>query len=222
MAKRSRGKRDGENMAVYKGHEKWSHRRWAWEFLQRNDNFRKKCDAAESTNRRNRKEIALEFGLLNFKHYKEHYLDGDKPRFLLSTRIYRTAGTSKRYEITLRPTEIMLRFDLSYAAKDQKILRAQIRRAQRIIEKNVTEIRSSKSLKALTSRFKFSSKDLLLKIRVLDALIVDEKQQAEILDLIYPNLGRGKDNIEKRSTLRKRITHAKKLSTTYLEILASK
>ncbi len=38
---------DGLSIDRYKGHEKWSYRRWAWEFLRRNKDFIKACEALD-------------------------------------------------------------------------------------------------------------------------------------------------------------------------------
>ena len=59
---------DGLSLDRYKGHEKWSYRRWAWEFLRRNEDFIAACDAL-NRNEKTEIEIAEEFHLADFKHY---------------------------------------------------------------------------------------------------------------------------------------------------------
>ena len=53
---------DGLSIARYKGHETWSYRRWAWEFLRRDDDFIRAC-AAVDHNEGTEPEVAKEFHL---------------------------------------------------------------------------------------------------------------------------------------------------------------
>lgn len=69
MAKRPNGiERDR-----YFGCERWSYRRWAWEFLRRNEGFIAACDRVDDGALDSQQEIADRFGLRDFKHYKENY-----------------------------------------------------------------------------------------------------------------------------------------------------
>lgn len=57
----------GENLEDYDGHDRWSYRRWAWEFLRRNDQFIGACRALEDGDEPRRDEIAKQVGLKKFK-----------------------------------------------------------------------------------------------------------------------------------------------------------
>jgi hypothetical protein len=83
MSKRKR--HDGLSLDGYKGHEKWSYRRWAWEFLRRNDKFAKACIAVDNEERTS-EEVAREFHLSRFKHFKSAYKSAESPAPSFSMR----------------------------------------------------------------------------------------------------------------------------------------
>ena len=85
-------------MNIYKNNEKWTPRRWAWEFLKRKKDFIQRCyDASNLTDDAKTAaelEIAKEFRLKKFKDHTEKY-SPNNPIFL-STSIYKWKGESKK------------------------------------------------------------------------------------------------------------------------------
>jgi hypothetical protein len=64
----------------YRGHEKWSYRRWAWEFLRRNQEFIRACRESRGDPER-QAQVATEFGLKRFKPYTEGFTTNKRPMF---------------------------------------------------------------------------------------------------------------------------------------------
>ncbi len=72
--RKTRDRPDGTDPERYKGRERWSYKRWAWEFLRRNEKFKTECEQADSSASIEEKaRIASEFGLRSYKSYKEPY-----------------------------------------------------------------------------------------------------------------------------------------------------
>jgi hypothetical protein len=126
---------DGLSIDRYKGHEKWSYRRWAWEFLRRNEDFIAACDALDRQEKAEA-EIAEEFHLQNFKHYKRPYKsDGNPaPKFIVRMIGKRTKLTAKELggkPVKMNTGQVWLRFDLNHEFIVRGSLDAQLRVAKR-------------------------------------------------------------------------------------------
>ena len=80
---KKKGRPDGTDTDRYKGSMKWSYRRWAWEFLRRNEEFEMVCRQADANGSDEEKaRIASEFGLRSYKSYAEPYVGkSGRPRF---------------------------------------------------------------------------------------------------------------------------------------------
>ena len=84
LLKKAKKKRpDGTDVERYIGMEKWSYRRWAWEFLRRNEQFLAACKRANSAESNDEKaKVAAEFGLKRYKPYTESFTGASgKPLF---------------------------------------------------------------------------------------------------------------------------------------------
>lgn len=126
---------DGLSLDRYKGHEKWSYRRWAWEFLRRNEDFIAACDAL-NRNEKTEIEIAEEFHLADFKHYKKPYksTSSPAPKFTVRTIKKRMKLPTKKHDgkpLEMSTGQVWLRFDLNHEFIVRGSLDAQLRVAQR-------------------------------------------------------------------------------------------
>lgn len=136
--------------ATYNGHEAWTNNRFAWEFLRRNDQFRKACDALEAdTSERRRTAVARQFGLVRFKHYGEPYESADedikRPSFRSGTVQF--IGPRRQDDEPPHPPiralrgQFLVRFDLKFAIQDDQILRAQLEVAERGLKRRLNALR---------------------------------------------------------------------------------
>lgn len=108
----------GKRIAEYLGWELWSKSRWAWEFLRRNGDFQKDCDAPRSYD-----AIADKYRLRRFKHFAEGYAYGRKAKFASGIQsIPRREEFEKRITssssletdcVHLLPSEVLIRFQLA-------------------------------------------------------------------------------------------------------------
>lgn len=73
QAKRNRKRHDGTDASKYEKTNKWSHKRWAWEFLKRNVDFIADCKKYKRGTNEEKQEIAQKYGLKSFKSSSEPY-----------------------------------------------------------------------------------------------------------------------------------------------------
>lgn len=210
---------DGENMAVYKGHEKWSRRRWAWEFLRRNEKFQEDCDRANLDDPEAIDAIAKEFGLRKFKNYRESFSIGDKPTFSVSVRMYQSQENVDR-RLRLESSEVLLRFNLSYATKNNKFLKGQLTQTRGLLKKAIQVVIDRQEERPLNKKLVVNPAEYLKRLRVLDAVRFKNKSHSVIFQLLYPKESRGADNIQNAKALRSRRDTALELTRNSLAIAA--
>lgn len=137
---------DGLSVDRYKGHETWSYRRWAWEFLRRDDDFIRAC-AAVDRNERTEPEVAKEFHLSKFKHCNMGFNSkkSPAPRYTIQAikkwanlKSGETKEPQVRLKVELEPGQVLLRFDLNQEFIVGGSLDAQLRVAKRTLEKTLT------------------------------------------------------------------------------------
>lgn len=126
----------GLKAADYGKFEKWTFRRWAWEFLRRNDDFAKRCRAA-GEDLAARQAVADDFGLKRFKSFAEGYSKGSKPRFSDDAICSWTwqEGQDRQARIRIERGQVLIRFDLSTTTNDSAVLDAQLRAAKSRLNK---------------------------------------------------------------------------------------
>lgn len=126
----------------YKKCMSWSYRKWAWEFLCRNIEFRNASDKAVNGTEKDRTLVAKKYGLVKFKYYEEvqtnksiypTFKDGAiKCRENLSSE-------SKEEKINVAPGQIVIRFKLTAKSNVQQSLDAQIKKAKAKLKKKADE-----------------------------------------------------------------------------------
>ena len=152
---------DGTDPERYAGLEKWSYKRWAWEFLRRNEDFRAACKQANATGSEVEKEkVAAEFGLKRYKSYNEAFR-GSSGRPLFATgsisswsRIDCEDDEGKKIRVTLDGGQVLIRFDLASALNDAKVLEKQLRLAEIRLEKRLKSYAANKKKQVQVGRHK--------------------------------------------------------------------
>ena len=108
----------------YKGHERWSGRRWAWEFLRRHHEFQERCHrvASHPTPEKYKSLVCGRFGLRRYKPYWESYSGPGvfKPRYRATHILRARCVTDKeianrnKLHLGLTPGQVAIKFDLRY------------------------------------------------------------------------------------------------------------
>lgn len=136
MKKRNRP--DGLSLDRYKGHENWSYRRWAWEFLRRDEEFIRACAAVDRKDR-SEEDVAREFHLVKFKHCNMSFDSKKSPVPSYTTQTVKKWVILKNDEPKtahigvnpgLQPGQVLLRFDLNQEFIVGGSLEAQLRVAK--------------------------------------------------------------------------------------------
>lgn len=152
---KKRNRPDGLSLEQYKGYEKWSCRRWAWEFLRRDQDFIQAC-ALVDANKRTEREVASEFLLLKFKHCNKKYRTKTTPapRYAVNSiskwaNINNPEATDSniRCSSVLQPGQVLLKFDLNHEFLVKGSLAAQLRVAKTTLFKTLENISTERSEK---------------------------------------------------------------------------
>ncbi len=168
---------DGLSLDRYKGHESWSYRRWAWEFLRRDNEFIRAC-AAVDNKARDEHDVAKEFHLLNFKHCNMGFKSKKSPAPNYTVQAImkwanvknnETNSSQVRLKAELEPGQVLLRFDLNQELIVGGSLDAQLRVAKRTLEKTLTAYLEATKKKRAPKK-KPERKSFLELLRRLDAV----------------------------------------------------
>lgn len=160
-AKKKRKRPDGIDADRYKGHEKWSYRCWAWQFLRRNPAFQAACESlgSEGTDEEKAK-VAAEFGLKKYKSFKEGYVGASgRPIFATGaitswSHLDATENVTKKVELRLDAGQVLIRFDLASALADVHVLEKQLRLAERRLRKRLDSYAKGLEIKTQVKRHK--------------------------------------------------------------------
>ena len=191
----------GLRSSQYPRSDKWSNRRWAWEFLSRNSRFRSFCDQvqAQKLSIKEVKEVSrTEYGLLKFKDYREPY-SCCRPKFS-SAQVSFWVDTSnggfadrKRKKVYLAPGEIILRVSIRDATQT-KSRKALLRYIDAVLERKASVWAKNNGVQPSQ---RTQRGDLLPLLRILDLVAYDEKQEkmnqksrAELYAIAYPKIAR--------------------------------
>lgn len=167
---------NGLEVADYVGWESWDYRRWAWEFLRRNNNFRHACNSLpddQEARTAKKREIAGMFGLRRFKHYAEAYDEGKSAEFRALAVSPRPRGQSTSWSRELRNDEVCIVFNLRPSLFGSDALDLQMKNARRIIERRADALRTSLGVDRRAAAPRPTAKSLLRKLRLLDARHLD-------------------------------------------------
>jgi len=194
----------GLDDANYLGSRIWSSRRYAWEFLRRNQDYQTFCLRVingEVTNKATIKTTLTEqFGLLKFKSYLENY-QPNRPRFTSSEVSYWSDisntpySVRKNINIELGPGEIIFRLSLKSAAISTKSLGAHLRSIEKLLNLKSEHWRTENSAECKTPRERVS--EYLPLLRIIDLVNYtltlpqsEVKSRSELFEIVYPRLAR--------------------------------
>lgn len=204
------------NLEDYKNYERWSYRRWAWEFLRRSPEFRRACDQVKNASAPEQKAVANRFQLKKFKRYNEAYKGtSGYPIFLPATISSFTHDPSLKDDIQKkirsRPGKVIVVFDLNAALKQERFLNKQLQSTERRLKKRLEKLRQLNNVNEIAGAIKPKRSKYLIYLRILD-LLAAGKSKIECAQAL------SKDNTIKTSTdasqeLGKHIKAAKLLSS---------
>lgn len=234
IAKKSKERPDGTDISRYKGHEKWPYRRWAWEFLRRNELFIEACDEIrrKGASDNEKQKIASQFGLKKFKAHDWKYRGkGGIPVFSIGSIVswsntVTNKEDTKTVQIRLNSGQLAIRFDVASAAEDPHRLNKQLRNAEMRLKKRLAQYKQDLEHEFPSHRNRVST--FLTLLRVLDARKIG-KTHVECELLVSPHKEVGfdpfKDIDQKRAIQQagyKKDTKAKTYANELYKFLAVK
>lgn len=189
-AKRKLPRPNGVDQERYKNCDKWSYRRWAWEFLRRNPKFIAACNQVRVKGDAEKQQVADEYGLVKFKDYREAYSSSglDAPRFTLGKLTIKSnlgSGQDSKTvkQIKVGEGQVGVLIDLNHALQDANALKKQLRLVGKVLQDRLTTLENTAGKKAKPAKFKPSL--FLEYIRILDCLAAGHSQP-KIAQLLFP------------------------------------
>ena len=181
---------DGIGAARYLNLEKWSYKKWAWEFLRRNEYFIVECKRVRNGTDADKQAVADQFGLKKFKRYSEKYKGTSGiPRFSMGsisswTNLDCDNAEDRRIGIRLGYGQVLVRFNLPPVIQDVKALDKQLRLAEQRIKKRLAMY--EKIIKKEAAVHKHKAMNFGIYIRLLDLLNAG-KSPLECAKQIFPS-----------------------------------
>jgi hypothetical protein len=210
---------DGMDAARYASASRWSPRRWAWEFLRRNEDFVNTSTTLIRT-KAAPEDLALwakEYGLVQFKHFNQPFRSANNPppKFTTSFVGHKkrlTKEESSVYRRNLDVGDLVVRFTLQDCLNNSYALNAKIRRVKEIAEVAIQILREESGVKEEDYRNTKTS-DWLKLLRLLDAVAAGVGN-LEMASAIYPAETRGKTSPDElREFFKDRVRRARNHSS---------
>src|SRR3989338_6346386 len=190
---------DGTDVGRYRNLNKWSYRKWAWEFLRRNTSFIAECKRVRNGTEADRQAVADQYGLKKFKMYSENYRGASgMPRFSMGsisswTNLDCDNAEDRRIGIRLGYGQVLVRFNLPPIIQDIKALDKQLRLVELRIKKRLAKY--EKIIEKESALHKHKAMNFGIYIRLLDLLNAGKTPQ-ECAELVFSSRkeigGRGK------------------------------
>ena len=183
----------------YPRSHKWKNRRWAWEFLTRNKDFRDFCDQVLFQNlpaAQVRQISLIKFGLLKFKDYREPYRPS-LPKFSSAQANFwvdtskGTFGDRKKKRTYMGPGEIIIRASLRDALQS-KSRKALVKYIDTLLDRKATEWAGLNGVQpsSITVRG-----DFLALLRILDLVAFNtnqpkaqQKTRTQLYAIVFPKI----------------------------------
>jgi hypothetical protein len=186
---RTRARSDGTNEKDYANCKKWSPKRWAWEFLRRNQSFAVESKEALGQGENERRAVAEKYGLKRFKPAREGYRGGHGLPLFISGSIQSWINSEdvllKFSTKKVRQNQMVILFDLEMMMTDRASLRNQLLEASRRIKNRLSELEIKLNKKAAVHAPKWHP--MTFSLRLLDLLDVAKKKPLDcflILDKV--------------------------------------
>lgn len=166
---------DGATVESYAGWEKWTGRRWAWEFLRRNPHFILDCKKVASCDQKP-EAVALKYHLRVFKSFSKKFNTKKSPAPVFPLNSYRFAANvtgegliaKKQVLVPLKPGEAIYVFDFNPEIQIKGSLQAQIDLATKLLNERQKIYLESLNLKPAKNT-KPQSGTFIKAIQLLDA-----------------------------------------------------
>lgn len=183
---RIRKRPDGTNEKDYAKCDKWTPRRWAWEFLRRNPSFLSDSKAVVGGNEAEQRKVAEKYSLKRFKPANEAFRGPHGlPVFIGSSIRSWTNWDESILELTkikLKQSQVVILFDLEKTMVDRRSLRAQLREAEKRLRSRLAELEVVRRKKA--DDHKPKSHVLKTYLRLLDLKDVAKKSPLESILIV--------------------------------------
>ena len=179
---------DGTDESEYEKCRTWSPRRWTWEFLARDMNFRKDCDDV-SIGLKDKEEVAKKYRLKNFKYYFEKCKgESGTPKFSMG-KISWLSNLDKKIEkrpikTSVEAGQVLIRFDLNSASLDKRALTKQLKSAEMYLNKWLSEYSEKKPPVHSPYRDNF-----ITYLRLLDMLATGKKS-LDCAKILFPDMAK--------------------------------
>lgn len=189
----------GLEISQYPRSDKWTNRRWAWEFLTRNKDFRDFCDQVLLQNlpvAQVRQLSLIKFGLLKFKDYREPYRPS-LPKFSSAQASFwadtskGTFGHRKKKRFSMGSGEIIIRASLRDALQS-KSRKALVKYIDTVLDRKATEWANLNGVQPSSSTVRG---DFLALLRILDLVASNAKQpkaqqktRTQLYAIVFPKI----------------------------------
>lgn len=177
---------DGTDESEYEKCKSWSSRRWTWEFLVRDEAFRRDC-VAVLHGLKSKEEVAEHYHLKKFKYYFED-LKGESgtPKFSMGkiswlSNFDRTIE-KRPIKTSIKEGQVLIRFDLKSASLDKRALKKQLDSAEMHLNRWLAEYSGIEP--PAHSPYK---ENFIIYLRILDMLIAGKKS-LECAKVLYPDM----------------------------------
>lgn len=230
--KKKKSRPDGTDLNQYKDQSTWPDKKWAWEFLRRNEEFINACNNANSGTDEAKQDVAKDFWLKKYKCYKESYAGGTgKPNFTIaSISSWVNLNSDQEECIRLRKIrigegQVLIRFNVVSGTKDLRAIDKQLESAKKILDRNL-KLFAEKNKKLIKpgrpQRDRFP-----IYLRILDHL-ASGKKNLDCAILIHSEMAKGLETgknkkFDLQSKIKDQVNAAKLLAKEgYLHLLVGK
>lgn len=190
---------DGKSSKDYESCKKWSNRRWAWEFLCRNTDFKEASDVAINGSTEDMALVAKKYGLVRFKYYAEvQTKKAGYPTFKNGAiKSWENIG-SEKYEETIKvyPGQVVIRFKLTAESNVQQSIDEQMKKASTKLKKKTDEFLKIQDKKFGTKNPKANLFSEYLRILDMKAQNLNETEILEQLNELPVDSVANKSNIK--------------------------
>ncbi|MGE8658717.1 MAG: transcriptional regulator domain-containing protein [Achromobacter sp.] len=216
---------NGRELTAYVDYETWEASRWAWEFLRRNKEFQKACDSLPQE-REDRilklKKLIRNYGLTQFKHWKEEYGSGrDNQPIFDGVRIRANLKEDPMDLSDIPPLEkgqALILLEILPCLDDLELLQKRMTFAYKQLEERLRKYAEKNKLEKPVSRKPKINKpeDLIAHLRILDLrgqAKEDRLNPAERFKTVYPSEDKELDAHTKVQREKDRFKTARRLSS---------
>ncbi|RZI43679.1 DUF2285 domain-containing protein [Herbaspirillum sp. HC18] len=180
----------------YPNSEEWSHRRWAWEFLRRNEKYQEASLSLKGSPK-DRQARAHEFGRKAFKSFKEDYKkQEDSNRHWLSETIMEWRSSNQKdgeeedanFKFKMSMKKVAIVFDLSQTIKGgEAVITSLLDHAKEILTEEMYLYAQTLPEDQRPKQHKPHENMYLTWLRVYDAIAGYSEAEEEVAKVLFPD-----------------------------------